>query len=103
MSALQRFAACPYQFLLGAIYRFQPLEQPEAIVQLDPLTRGAIFHEIQRDVLRGAARARDCCRCPPTACGEAQAILRDVATRSSRATTIAWRRRSSASGRTRSR
>lgn len=52
VSALQRFSACPYQFLLGAIYRFEPLEQPEAIVQLDPLTRGAIFHEIQRDALR---------------------------------------------------
>ncbi|HEY8548778.1 MAG TPA: PD-(D/E)XK nuclease family protein [Vicinamibacterales bacterium] len=52
VSALQRFAACPYQFLLGAIYRFAPLERPEALVQLDPLTRGALFHEIQRDVLR---------------------------------------------------
>ena len=102
MSALQRFSACPYQFLLGAIYRFQPLEQPEAIVQLDPLTRGAIFHEIQRDVLR-ALRGRDLLPIPPERRGEAQDILRDVATRCSIATTIAWRRRSSASGRTRSR
>jgi ATP-dependent helicase/nuclease subunit B len=52
VSALQRFAACPYQFLLGSIYRFQPLEQPEYLERLDPLTKGALFHEIQRDVLR---------------------------------------------------
>lgn len=52
VSALQRFSNCPYQFLLGGIYRFEPLERPESIVSLDPLTRGALFHEIQRDVLR---------------------------------------------------
>jgi len=78
VSALQRFAACPYQFLLGAIYRFQPLEQPEAIVQLDPLTRGAIFHEIQRDVLR-ALRGRDLLPIPADRRGEAQDILAAVA------------------------
>jgi len=80
VSALQRFSACPFQFLLSAIYRFQPLEQPEAIVQLDPLTRGAIFHEIQRDVLR-ALRAQGLLPVPAARLGEAQAILRDAATR----------------------
>ena len=79
VSALQRFSACPYQFLLGAIYRFQPLEQPEAIVQLDPLTRGAIFHEIQRDVLR-ALRGRGAAAAPAaTAAARRSAILDDVA------------------------
>lgn len=52
VSALQRYSACPYQFLLGSIYRFEPLEQPEYLERLDPLTKGALFHEIQRDVLR---------------------------------------------------
>src|SRR5687767_10102994 len=28
LSALQKFAACPYQFLLSAIYRLEPAEQP---------------------------------------------------------------------------
>ena len=80
VSALQRFAACPYQFLLGAIYRFQPLEQPEAIVQLDPLTRGA---HLPRDPARRAARAAparpaaDPGRPPGRG---ARAILREVAT-----------------------
>ena len=78
VSALQRFSACPYQFLLGAIYRFQPLEQPEAIVQLDPLTRGAIFHEIQRDVLR-ALQAGGLLPIPPDRRHEAHALLDRIA------------------------
>jgi ATP-dependent helicase/nuclease subunit B len=57
VSALQRFAACPYQFLLGSIYKLQPLEQPAPLERLDPLTKGALFHEIQRDVLRGLKAA----------------------------------------------
>jgi superfamily I DNA/RNA helicase len=52
LSALQRYSACPYQFLLGAIYRFDPFEQPEALQSLDPLTRGALFHAIQAECFR---------------------------------------------------
>ncbi len=78
VSALQRFSACPYQFLLGAIYRFEPLEQPEAIVQLDPLTRGAIFHEIQRDALR-ALQADTLLPIPAPRRAEARATLDRVA------------------------
>ncbi|MBF8300377.1 MAG: uncharacterized protein HW394_747, partial [Acidobacteria bacterium] len=48
LSALQRFSACPYQFVLAAMYRLQPLEQPEPLQRMDPLTRGSLFHEIQR-------------------------------------------------------
>jgi len=47
-TALQRFAACPYQFLLSAIHRLAPREEPAAIEQMDPLTRGTLFHEAQR-------------------------------------------------------
>ncbi|MPY89259.1 MAG: PD-(D/E)XK nuclease family protein [Luteitalea sp.] len=57
-SALQRFSACPYQFLLGAIHRFEPFHVPQPLERLDPLTRGALFHEVQRDVLR-RLKARD--------------------------------------------
>jgi ATP-dependent helicase/DNAse subunit B len=52
LSALQKFAACPYQFLLSAIYRLQPAEDPEPLQKLDPLTRGALFHEAQADFFR---------------------------------------------------
>jgi CRISPR/Cas system-associated exonuclease Cas4 (RecB family) len=55
-SALQRFASCPYQFLLSALYRLEPWEPPEALERLDPLTRGAMFHEMQRDFFRELRR-----------------------------------------------
>ena len=47
LTALQRYASCPYQFLLAAIYRLAPLEEPAPLQRLDPLTRGSLFHEIQ--------------------------------------------------------
>jgi CRISPR/Cas system-associated exonuclease Cas4 (RecB family) len=46
-SALQKFAVCPYQFALHGIYGLRPRENPEAIEQMDPLTRGALFHAVQ--------------------------------------------------------
>jgi CRISPR/Cas system-associated exonuclease Cas4 (RecB family) len=52
LSALQRFSACPYQFVLSAIYRLQPVEQPSPLQRMDPLTRGSIFHDIQARFLR---------------------------------------------------
>src|SRR5438876_176891 len=50
-TALQHFAACPYRFFLQAVMRLQPREEPVAIEVLDPLTRGALFHEVQFAVL----------------------------------------------------
>jgi CRISPR/Cas system-associated exonuclease Cas4 (RecB family) len=47
LSSLQRFSACPYQFLLAAVYRLHPLDRPEPLQRMDPLARGSIFHEIQ--------------------------------------------------------
>jgi ATP-dependent helicase/nuclease subunit B len=52
LSALQKFASCPYQFLLSAIYRLEPAEEPEPLQKLDPLTRGALFHEVQAEFFR---------------------------------------------------
>ena len=52
LSALQKFSACPYQFLLSAIYRLQPAEEPEPLQKLDPLARGALFHEVQAEFFR---------------------------------------------------
>ena len=50
-TALQNFASCPYRFFLQAIYRLEPREEPEAIEVIDPLTRGALFHEVQFELL----------------------------------------------------
>jgi hypothetical protein len=59
LTALQRFSACPYQFVLSAIYRLRPMEQPEPLQRMDPLSRGSIFHAVQKtlfdDLRAGAA------------------------------------------------
>ena len=52
LSSLQKYSACPYQFLLAAIYRLHPLDRPEPLQRLDPLARGSIFHEMQARFLR---------------------------------------------------
>jgi ATP-dependent helicase/nuclease subunit B len=52
VSALQKFATCPYQFLLSAIYRLEPNDEPEPLQRLDPLMRGALFHEVQAEFFR---------------------------------------------------
>jgi CRISPR/Cas system-associated exonuclease Cas4 (RecB family) len=50
-TALQNFAACPYRFFQQAILRLQPREEIEPIEAIDPLTRGALFHEVQFETL----------------------------------------------------
>jgi ATP-dependent helicase/nuclease subunit B len=56
VSALQNYAACPYKFLLSAIYRFAPIEIPAPLQHLDPLTRGSLFHAVQAEVFRALDR-----------------------------------------------
>ncbi|MGH9408456.1 MAG: PD-(D/E)XK nuclease family protein, partial [Vicinamibacterales bacterium] len=56
LSALQKFAACPYQFLLSAVYRLEPPREIEPLQKLDPLTRGSIFHEAQARFFRAMQR-----------------------------------------------
>jgi ATP-dependent helicase/DNAse subunit B len=46
-TALQNYAACPYRFLLQAIHRLSPREEPSALEELDPLQRGTLVHEVQ--------------------------------------------------------
>jgi CRISPR/Cas system-associated exonuclease Cas4 (RecB family) len=58
LSALQRFATCPYQFLLSTIYRLEPWDEPEPILHLDPLTRGSLYHRVQAEFFRAMKAAR---------------------------------------------
>src|SRR5260370_9886749 len=51
-SSLQHFAACPYRFLLQGIFQFRPREAPVPLEQMDPLTRGVLFHEVQFELFR---------------------------------------------------
>jgi CRISPR/Cas system-associated exonuclease Cas4 (RecB family) len=50
-TALQNFAACPYRFLLSAIHKLAPREDPDAIEDMDPLMRGSLVHEVQYRLL----------------------------------------------------
>ena len=52
VTALQRFAVCPYQFLLASIYRLEPRPDLQPLERMDPLTRGSLFHEVQAELLR---------------------------------------------------
>jgi CRISPR/Cas system-associated exonuclease Cas4 (RecB family) len=77
-SALQLFSACPYQFVLSAVYRLRPFEPPEPLQRLDPLTRGSLFHEIQAGFFR-ALRARSALPVTSASVDEARAVLDTVA------------------------
>ncbi len=56
LTALQRFSSCPYQFLMAAVYRLAPLEEPAPLQRIDPLTRGDLFHQFQAATLRRLQR-----------------------------------------------
>jgi ATP-dependent helicase/DNAse subunit B len=51
-SSLEQFAVCPYTFALQGIYKLRPREEAEALEQLDPRTRGALFHAIQLELFQ---------------------------------------------------
>ena len=45
-TGLEAYAACPYQFFLKNLVRLRPVERPEALIHLDPLTRGSLLHDV---------------------------------------------------------
>jgi CRISPR/Cas system-associated exonuclease Cas4 (RecB family) len=51
-TALQEYSACPYRFLLQVVHRLAPRKVPEAIDEIDPLSRGSLLHEVQFELLR---------------------------------------------------
>ena len=73
-TSLQHFAACPYRFLLQAIHRLQPREEPEAIELIDPLTRGGLFHDVQFEIL-SALRAASLLPLTPETLPRAERML----------------------------
>ena len=56
-SSLQQFAACPYRFFVQGIFQLRPREAAIPLEQMDPLTRGALFHSIQFELFRTLAVA----------------------------------------------
>jgi ATP-dependent helicase/nuclease subunit B len=77
LSALQKFSACPYQFVLSAIYRLQPVAAPEPLQRMDPLTRGRIFHDIQARFL-GELRSRGALPVTASNLAAAERVLDDT-------------------------
>jgi CRISPR/Cas system-associated exonuclease Cas4 (RecB family) len=57
VSALETYAACPYQFYLRAMMGLKPVERPEPLPRMDPAVRGAIFHRVQLELLRALKAA----------------------------------------------
>ncbi len=52
VTALEKYAACPYRFYLNAILRIRPRETVEAVTHIDPLTKGSILHAAQFEILK---------------------------------------------------
>ena len=102
-TGLQNYAACPYRFVLQAIHRLSPREEPAPLEELDPLQRGSLVHEVLVRAPQGPPRRRVCCPSPRRTSSGARARSTACSTRSSRATRTISRPPSSASGRTASR
>jgi len=58
VSALQNYAYCPYRFLLSALYHLEPLEEPQPLERMDPLTKGSLFHEVLAEFFRALQQRR---------------------------------------------
>jgi RecB family exonuclease len=58
VTALEKYAACPYRFYLNAILRIRPRETAEAVTHLDPLTRGSILHRAQFEISKRLGEAQ---------------------------------------------
>jgi len=46
-TALQHYAACPYKFVLSALHKLAPREEPLRLEELNPLQRGSLIHEVE--------------------------------------------------------
>jgi ATP-dependent helicase/nuclease subunit B len=63
-SALERYARCPYQFLLAAIHNLRPAARPEPVEHMDAMVRGELYHAAQFELMRAL---RDASLLPITA------------------------------------
>jgi ATP-dependent helicase/nuclease subunit B len=50
VTALEKFAACPYRFYLATVVGLRPRDTVKQVEELDPATRGSLFHEIVHDI-----------------------------------------------------
>lgn len=62
---LEAWAECPHAYFMQSVLGVEPLEQPEDIVQLAPIDRGSLVHEVL-DRFLDEARGRADAGCPWT-------------------------------------
>jgi len=51
-TALEEYASCPFKFLLHHVLKVEEVEEPEDSLELDPLERGTLYHEVLERFLR---------------------------------------------------
>ncbi len=56
-TALERYAACPFRFLLERVYRLEAVEEPDRILMIDPRDRGDIAHAVLEATFRSLAES----------------------------------------------
>jgi ATP-dependent helicase/nuclease subunit B len=56
VTSLERYARCPYQFVLATIHRLEPREEKVALIEMDALTRGSMIHELLAHTVRELER-----------------------------------------------
>ena len=56
-TALERYAACPFRYLLERVYGLEAVEEPDRILTMDPRDRGEIVHAALDTAFRRLAEA----------------------------------------------
>jgi ATP-dependent helicase/nuclease subunit B len=56
-TALERYAVCPFRFLLERVYRLETVEEPDRILMIDPRDRGDLAHAVLQATFRRLAES----------------------------------------------
>jgi hypothetical protein len=51
-TALERYAACPFRYLMERVYRIEPVEEPDRILTIEARDRGDLVHRVLELTLR---------------------------------------------------
>ena len=54
-TALERYASCPFRFLLERVYGLEAVEEPDRILMMDPRDRGDLVHAVLEATFRTLA------------------------------------------------
>lgn len=54
-TGLQTYAECPFRYLLANVLRVKPLNEPEALLRMEPMTKGNVVHRILQRFIAGLA------------------------------------------------